>query len=81
MPFMTDQILLQLQRMPDNLQKEVLDFIGYLLAKYQLPANEPKPRRKKHFGKYRGSLKTGLSIEEIDAQLQQLRNEWERPIS
>jgi hypothetical protein len=68
---MTDQILLQLQLMPDNLKKEVLDFIGYLLSKHQSPDNNPQPSRKKHFGKYRGSLKTGLSLPEIDAQLRQ----------
>ena len=77
---MTDQfILLQLQQMPDNLKQEVLDFIGYLSVKHKLPA--PPPRQEKRFSKYRGSLKTGLSLDEIDAQLQQLRGEWERPIS
>ena len=78
---MTDQlILLQLKEMPDNLKQEVLDFIGYLSAKYKLPSNQ-QPRNKKHFGKYRGSLKTGLSLEEMNVQLQQMRDEWERPIS
>jgi len=38
------------------------------------------PRKKGRFSKYRGILKTGLTIEEIDAQLKQLRDEWERPI-
>jgi len=38
------------------------------------------PRKKGKFKKYRGILKTGLSIEEIDAQLKALRDEWERPI-
>ncbi len=74
-------ILLQLQQLPDNLKKEVMDFIGYLLAKYQAATPAPKPAKKKRFGKYRGCLKTGLSIQEIDAQLIQLRNEWNRPIS
>ena len=41
----------------------------------------PMPRQEKRFSKYRGSLQTGLSLDEIDAQLQQLRGEWERPIS
>ena len=78
---MTDQlILLQLKEMPDNLKQEVLDFIGYLSAKHKLSSNQP-PRKKKHFGKYRGSLKTGLSLEQMDVQLQQMRDEWERPIS
>lgn len=40
-----------------------------------------KPGKKGKFDKYFGILKTGLSIEEIDAQLKLLRDEWERPIS
>ncbi len=40
-----------------------------------------KPGKKGNFDKYIGILKTGLSIEEIDAQLKILRDEWERPIS
>lgn len=40
-----------------------------------------KRLKKGKFSKYRGILKTGLSIEEIDAQLKALREEWERPIS
>jgi hypothetical protein len=39
-----------------------------------------KPGKKGKFDKYIGILKTGLSIEEIDAQLKTLREEWERPI-
>lgn len=39
-----------------------------------------KPGKKGKFKKYRGILKTGLTIEEIDAQLKALREEWERPI-
>lgn len=73
------KILLQLQKLPDELKQEVLDFIGYLLSKYKSAAPASKPRGKKHFGKYRGSLKSGLSPQEIDSQLTQLRNEWERP--
>lgn len=33
------------------------------------------PRKKGRFSKYRGILRTGLTIEEIDAQLKQLRDE------
>jgi Protein of unknown function (DUF2281) len=78
---MTDQIILsQLKQMPDDLKQEVINFIGYLLAKNNLTIL-PTKQRPKHFGQYRGSLKTGLSVQEIDAQLNQLRNEWERPIS
>ena len=70
---MTDQIiLLQLKEMPDNLKQQVVDFIGYLSAKYNLSAAS-QSGKKKHFGKYRGSLKTGMSTQDIDIQLQKLR--------
>lgn len=75
------QVLLQIKQLPDDLKQEVLDFIGYLLIKYNLAESKPRLSRKKHFGKYRGSLKSGLSTQEIDVQLTQLRDEWERPIS
>ncbi len=39
-----------------------------------------QPSKKGKFKKYRGILKTGLTIEEVDAQLKALREEWERPI-
>ncbi|MBK7938692.1 MAG: hypothetical protein IPJ82_17110 [Lewinellaceae bacterium] len=38
------------------------------------------PKAKKNMSKYRGVLKTGISRETIDKQLQSLRDEWERPI-
>ncbi len=44
------------------------------------PTKPALPRKKGKFSKYRGILKTGLTIEEIDAQLKLLRDEWERPI-
>lgn len=75
------EILLQIEQLPDDLKKEVLDFIGYLLMKYRLTPSTTKPEHKNKFGKYRGRLKSGLSIDEIDTQLNQLRSEWERPIS
>lgn len=31
-----DEINIQCQRLPENLQKEVVDFIGYLAMRYQL---------------------------------------------
>jgi hypothetical protein len=48
---MTDQqVLLQLKNLPDNLKREVVDFIGYLFSKYNLatkkralPASNSKP--------------------------------------
>jgi len=73
------QMLLQLQQLPEDLRKEVADFIGYLLAKYKKNAAPQQEPEKKRFSQYRGSLKSGLSVEEIDAQLNKLREEWERP--
>jgi hypothetical protein len=70
----------KLQQMPDYLKQEVLEFIGQLFSKHQLTLPNTQEKRKKSFGKYRGSLKSGLSIQEIDAQFFQLRSEWERPI-
>ncbi|MCC6410815.1 MAG: DUF2281 domain-containing protein [Saprospiraceae bacterium] len=73
---MNDQVILrQLQQLPNSLKKEVLDFIGYLLSKYQ-----KQPKAPKHsFSKYRGSLKSGLSRQDIDMQIKKMRDEWERP--
>jgi len=45
------------------------------------PVKPVTSRKKGKFDRYYGILKTGLTIEEIDAQLKQLRDEWERPIS
>lgn len=71
---MTDQqVLIQLQQLPDNLKQEVSDFIGYLLAKYKKVAATPQPPEQKRFSKYRGSLKSGLSVEELDETLRMIR--------
>ena len=37
------------------------------------------PHKKGKFNKYIGILKTGHSIEEIDAQLKSMRDEWGEP--
>ncbi|MDX2247586.1 MAG: DUF2281 domain-containing protein [Bacteroidia bacterium] len=76
---MTDRLILQqLKQMPANLQQEVLDYMEYLMAKYKVKPILSSP--KSTFGRYRGSLNSGLTVEEIDTQLKQLRDEWERPI-
>lgn len=47
------QIINQLNLMPENLKKEVLDFIGYLLNKYSSEKSEKKvPRFGSAKGKY-----------------------------
>lgn len=66
----TEQLVLaQLRQMPEGVRQEVLNFIGYLSLKYNVPVVQPTPIPKKHFGRYRGVLKTGLSVQEIEQQL------------
>ncbi len=62
---MTDQIIFrQIELMPPSLQKEVLDFIGYLLAKHNL---EQKPSKKRpKFGSAKGRYRMAA---DSDAQL------------
>lgn len=43
-------------------------------------SSEAQKKKKGKYDRYFGVLKTGLTIEEIDAQLKLLREEWERPI-
>ncbi len=68
------QVTVQLPEGFENADVEII------VLKYS-PANPAVPRKKGKFSKYRGILKTGLTVEEIDTQLRQLRDEWERPIS
>jgi hypothetical protein len=46
-----------------------------------LPSNDSLTADDKlsFFSRFYGSLQSGLSIDEIDHQLQTLRNEWDRP--
>jgi len=41
----------------------------------------PEQKPKKDFSKYWGSIQTGLTIDEIDSSLQQMRSEWDRDFS
>jgi hypothetical protein len=43
-------------------------------------SEQSSPPGRKKMSKYRGVLKSGLSRQQLDAQLQKLREEWERPI-
>jgi Protein of unknown function (DUF2281) len=46
---MTDQLILaQIKMMPDALKKEVLDFIGYLISKHNLPVEKSKTSIAEH---------------------------------
>jgi hypothetical protein len=41
--------------------------------------DKPKAVKKNFFDRYNGSLKAKQSIQDIDTQLEQMRQEWERP--
>jgi len=41
----------------------------------------PEQKPKKDFSKYWGIIQTGLSTDEIDHRIQQMRSEWERDFS
>lgn len=46
-----------------------------------LPAEEETAKveeKKVDYSKYYGALKSGLSVDEIDKQLRELRSEWDR---
>jgi hypothetical protein len=66
---MTDKIILnQLQVLPEDLKKEVLDFIGYLLSKQvkQLP-----PKATPKFGSAKGKYKLAP---DFDAPLEDFKD-------
>ena len=54
-----------------------MDFVERVKITPDVPVNVPNKSR---FNKYNGVWKNKLSIEEIDEQLNKLRNEWERTI-
>lgn len=65
--------------LPDNYNNKQVEIII-------LPAPEEetmKVEEKKigYYDKYYGSLKSGLSVEEIEKQLRELRDEWNRDVS
>lgn len=43
------------------------------------PKSKSSQLKKGKFRRYYGILKSGLTIDEIDAQLNKIREEWERP--
>lgn len=47
----------------------------------QSSLNQPVRGQRKSFAKFRGSLQTGLSQQELDEELLKMRDEWERPLS
>ncbi len=61
---MTDRsILYQIELLPENLKQEVMDFVGYLMAKYKL---EKKPHSGPVFGSAKGKY---VLSDDFDAPL------------
>lgn len=59
---MTDKLILtQIELLPENLKKEVLDFIGYLLMKYK---NEGKKKPAPKFGSAKGKYVLSADFDE-----------------
>jgi hypothetical protein len=68
---MKDEILLkQISMLPDALKKEVLDFVGYLLFKYQQKPLE-KPKKKPKFGSAKGMY---IIADDFDAPLDDFKD-------
>lgn len=60
--------------LPDNYKDKKVELIIF-------PVEEEIMKAKIDYDQFYGSLKSGLSIDEIDLQLKTIRNEWERDIS
>lgn len=70
---MTEQLILrQIQLMPPGLQKEVLDFIGYLISKHNLEQKLEGKRPK--FGSAKGKYTMAL---DFDAPLEDFKEYME----
>lgn len=47
----------------------------------QIAENNPDEKPKKDFMQYYGTLNTGLTLDEIDEKINQMRSEWDRDFS
>ena len=65
------------------LSEDALDLLRQLekLSILRVQKSKEKKTIKIKISQLRGTLKTGLTINEIDQQLKTLRNEWERDFS
>lgn len=63
--------------LPDHYNNKQVELI--ILPAEDVPSQVEE--KKVDYEKYYGSLKSGLTIEEIDEQIKALRSEWERDIS
>jgi hypothetical protein len=65
-----DIILKQYEMLPDSLKKEVLDFIGFLLFKYQQKTTL-KNKKKPVFGSLKGKI---ILSKDFDKPLEDLKD-------
>ncbi|NJK74473.1 MAG: DUF2281 domain-containing protein [Microcoleus sp. SU_5_6] len=66
-------ILKGLEQLPESLQREVLHFIEFLLARYVKPAvsEEPAPRKKRRAGVMKGKV---IMADDFDAPLDEFQD-------
>ena len=68
-----------------QLKNDLLKYIiniedkSLLLQLWTIVKAEPQ-KKPKNLSKYIGTINTGLTVEQIDEQLNSIRNEWERDI-
>ena len=68
---MNDKLLIkQYEMLPDSLKKEVLDFVAFLLHKYQ-HKTEIKSKKKPKFGSAKGMF---VIAEDFDAPLENFKD-------
>ncbi len=69
-------------QLKNDLLKYILDIDDkVILLKVLMYAKETSAENKpKNLTQFRGSIKTGLTVEQIDQQLKEIRSEWERDI-
>lgn len=73
---MIDNITLysQISLLPDDLKKEALDFINYLLFKHQIVATKDQKKPRPQFGSAKGKF---VLAEDFDAPLDDLKEYME----
>lgn len=55
-----------------------LDFVESVTVQPDLPQSDIVPVQSSVFDQFYGRVKSGQTIEQLDSQLKQLRNEWTR---
>lgn len=55
--------------------------VALIILVQEEPAQVREPSASYNYGNLYGATKLGLSLEEVDQELKELRHEWERDIS